>query len=205
MLMHVPDWDPSRKQKPREPSPFADNDEDMPRSTYSQHYGMRLSTPRVTPVRPKLAYPWKSWQDERQTATKSTQQDAFKTPMHLMQLPSCKPDRAYEPVEWMVPLSTTSNATYTRYHNIERMASCKPKNQVPDPHRFATRPTSIESYKPFPEGLRPPTPIRQKGNDLFSTQDATSFETTFRSAFVKHQVKPYRKPARPTNAWLPPE
>lgn len=37
MLMHVPDWDPSRKQKPREPSPFADNDEDMPRSTYSQH------------------------------------------------------------------------------------------------------------------------------------------------------------------------
>ena len=63
----------------------------------------------------------------------------------------------------------------------------------------------LASPQPFPEGLRPPTPIRQKGNDLFSTQDATSFETTFRSAFVKHQVKPYRKPARPTNAWLPPE
>ena len=38
MLMHVPDWDPTRKQRPREESPFSMNDAlEFGKSTYAQH------------------------------------------------------------------------------------------------------------------------------------------------------------------------
>ena len=88
-------------------------------------------------------------------------------------------------------MRSASNATYTRYHNIERMASCKPKNQVPDPHRFATRPTSIESYKVHvPPSVPIPCPIllppSMRPNMSFRSHPLT---------YSYHTLNPDSKPA----------
>jgi len=202
MLMHVPDWDCTRKQRPRTVAPFGDNaGTDVPKSTYSQHFSNRMAVPVMQPIRPPLAYPWNEHKTgPKGQASRSTQQDSFQPPLRSQQLASCKPLTEYKPTDWQTPITTTSSAAYARYANVKRTLPCYPARREEEDFRFTARPTSLDSYQPVPSGFRPPEPVYPVSAGAFGGGEAKIPETTFRASYVKHSVRPYVKALKPTEA-----
>ena len=66
----------------------------------------------MPPFRPKPAFEWHADRNDGPAGgVRSTAQDSFKSPpVGMKQLPSCKPNRVYEPTEWMQPLTTTTQS-----------------------------------------------------------------------------------------------
>jgi hypothetical protein len=80
MAAFVPDWDPTKKQKPIQPPPWgrADGHADMPTgtSTYSQHFAAWPIVARV-PIKPTGQYKPSA---DHPFMGRSTQMDAFQQP-----------------------------------------------------------------------------------------------------------------------------
>ena len=89
----VPDWDPTKKQKAREPSPWGDDPgQTVPTSSYSQHYQKWPST-RMPNFKPQRVFDPK---DRMVFNTRSTQQDSFQAPIGHKQIASFKPEPKYQ-------------------------------------------------------------------------------------------------------------
>jgi len=203
-LMHVPDWDPTRKVKPRDESPFIHATfEQTPTSTYMQHFKDSSSMMRTrAPVRPKPAYPWNEISEGSRSLTRSTAQDSFNPPAPgFKQLPSCKPIREYEPVANLQPLTTTSNSMFTKYMGVQRTLPCRPKIREREDSKFTSRATSQDAYQPIPAGIARREPIypRSEGAPVI-TNGGGQFLSTAQASYVPHVVRPYIAAKKPTPA-----
>lgn len=175
----VPDWDPTKKQKAREPSPWGDDPgQTVPTSSYSQHYQKWPST-RMPNFKPQRVFDPK---DRMVFNTRSTQQDSFQAPIGHKQIASFKPEPKYQSVDWQQPITTTAQSTYIRYENVKRTVACRPKQQERDTtSRFTAHSTSQDSYQPIPSGYKPVPPFYPSSDSQVAPAQhhPSNFQTTF--------------------------
>lgn len=200
-MAHVPDWDPTRKQKPREATPFEVMDYAPPmtstmRSQFTPHpYVARK------PIKPDSGFDWSALRTQS-TVTRSTMQDAFPKPYAFKQVPNQKPVKTFESTPWMQPLTTTSRSSFPNYPGVKPVQAIKPKPEQPlVPTPFNTRSTMSDAYKAAPSNYRRQMPIVPSHNaSPFSKEDNPGgWTTTQRSSFVPHMVKPYTPAKKPQN------
>lgn len=194
----VPDWDPTKKQKPREPAPWGNPggpENSVPTSSYSQHY-QKWPSSRMPSFKPKVQY---NPADRTPFSTKSTQQDSFQPPIGHKQIASFKPKPNYQSVDWQQPITTTAQSTYIRYDNVPKTVACRPKGQEHAAHKFSGHSTQQDSFQPIPTGYKPVMPFYPSTDSQVNPENhhPSNFQTTFQASYMAHQVKPYQKAAKP--------
>ena len=185
----VPDWDPTIKQKPREPAPWGNPggpEVAIATSSYSQHY-QKWPSSRMPNFKPKVQY---NPDDRTPFNTKSTAQDAFQPPIGHKQIPSFKPAPKYQSVDWQQPITTTAQSTFIRYGNVPKTVACRPKQQEQATHKFTGRSTQQDSFQSIPTGYKPVQPFYPSSDSQVApaAHHPSNFQTTFqvRAAMACH-------------------
>jgi len=153
-------------------------------STYQQHY-------QAWPIQPRR--PMRRQQDERpQSATRfdtrSTMQDSFQ-PFHGMHATrSCRPTSAYEPKDWMHPLSTTHREAFQQWV-LPRQTVLKPIQSREVPSSTPTgRSTMQDSYQPFAHVV--PTKSAQPAERRIDPTTPFDGTTTSRASYQPWPLPP---------------
>lgn len=202
----VPDFDPTRKQKPLEPAPWSSIDS-LPtsKSTYSSAYTEHPYVARKS-FKPDSGFDWSALRTQS-TVFRSTMQDAYPTPFAFSQPPNQKPKREFKSTPWMQPLTTTSQSSFISYPYAVRTKPVMPKAQrevqlEPGFESFTGRATSADAYRPPPSYIKRTMPIIPSEKSApIPSQDGVHFTTTQSSSYVPHMVTPYKKAPKPQSSY----
>jgi len=166
-------------------------------STYASHYQQWPLPPRRRTARP---------QDERPTSAapfnaRSTMQDSFQSWSGRHSAKACRPQSAYEPKDWMQPLSTTHREAFQMWAAPKRQAF-KPKLAREPAAATATgRSTMQDSYQPI--AFFVPTKSAMPAEKRL---EATPFEgnTTSRTSYQPWPLPPRhgRPKAKEPQSWM---
>jgi len=163
---------------PWEPLPQAGDNQ----STYSAHYQRWPATNRQS-IRPKDERPMTAYRFE----TRSTMQDSYQNVWGNHMPKSCRPKSAYEPKDWMQPISTTAREAYQRW-SVPKQQAIRPKSSADPIVNTATgRSTMQDSYQPvaFFVPSKSARPAEQRLDE--TTFDGT---TTSRASYQAWPIPP---------------